>query len=88
MSLKKSQVAIIGALALVGLLACSPQGSAEKTGEKMESAIEESTQGKIDRSDGPLEKAGEAIDKSTGKTNDDPADALNDATDGNAKTKP
>jgi hypothetical protein len=88
MSLKKSQVAMAVALAVAGLLACSPKGSAEKTGEKMDSAIEESTQGTIDRGDGALEKAGEAIDKANGRKNDDPADALNDATDGNAKTKP
>ena len=88
MSLRKSQIALVTLLAAGGLLACSPKGSAEKAGEKMDSAIEETTQGKIDRGDGALEKAGEAIDKAAGTKNDDPVDAVHDAADGNPKTKP
>lgn len=64
---------------LLALTACNSQGSAEKAGEKVDSAIEETTQGKIDRKDGALENAGEAVDKATGHENDDPIDAINDA---------
>jgi hypothetical protein len=70
--------------------ACSPEGSAEKTGENMDSAIEEATQGEKNMGDGALERAGESIDNATGKqeANKDPADAVSDATDGDARTKP
>lgn len=66
----------LGLAALGGLLlaACGPGDSAEKQGEKMDSAIEEATTG-----DGALENAGEAIDEVTGNENDDPVDAVGDA---------
>jgi len=76
------------AVALVALAACSPKGSAEKTGENIDSAIEEGTQGSKNLSDGPVERAGESIDKATGKERTDLPDAAADAVDGNAKTKP
>ncbi len=80
---------ITGALlSLLALAACSPQGSAEKAGKDMDSAIEEATQGEINRGDGALENAGEAIDEASGHQNNDPLDAVNDATDGNAATQP
>ncbi len=69
-------LAAFGALALA---ACGPGNSAEKQGEKMDSAIEEATTGEIDHSDGALENAGEAIDEVTGNENDDPVDAVGDA---------
>jgi hypothetical protein len=73
--------------AATGLAACD--GSAEKTGENMDSAIEEATQGQENLGDGPLEQAGEGIDETTGnQQNNDAADALNDATDGDASTSP
>ncbi len=75
-------------LGLFTLAACNPKGSAEKAGEDMDSAIEESTQGQIDRRDGVLEKAGEAIDEASGNGNTDPVDAVHDATDENPATKP
>lgn len=63
--------------------------SAEEAGENMDSAIEEATQGEENLGDGPLEQAGESVDEATsGAQNDDPADALNDATDDNASTNP
>lgn len=74
--------------ALLLATACTNEGSAEKTGENLDSAIEEATQGHKDLGDGPLEKAGESIDGTTGKSNNDAADAVNDATDGNPATKP
>jgi hypothetical protein len=74
--------------ALLMATACSQEGSAEKTGENLDSAIEEATKGQKDLGDGPLEKAGESIDNAAGKSNNDAADAINDATDGNPKTKP
>lgn len=75
------------AIALLGLAACD--GGAEKAGENMDSSIENATQGEENLGDGPLERAGETIDETTGGTpNDDAADALNDATDGNPNTNP
>jgi hypothetical protein len=41
-------------LGFVSLGACSQEGSSEKAGEDMDSAIEEATQGEIDRGDGAL----------------------------------
>jgi hypothetical protein len=73
--------------AAMGLVACD--GSAEKSGENMDSAIEEATQGQENLGDGPLEQAGEGIDEATGnQQNNDAADALNDATDGDSSTNP
>jgi outer membrane protein assembly factor BamD (BamD/ComL family) len=73
--------------AAMGLAACD--GSAEKAGENMDSAIEEATQGQENLGDGPLEQAGEGLDEATGnQQNNDAADALNDATDGDASTNP
>lgn len=77
------------AAATLGLAACGDGGSAEKTGENMDSAIEEATQGHENLGDGALERAGEGIDEATGnQQNQDGADALNDATDGNPNTNP
>jgi len=84
----RTLLAATAVLGLTGLGACSPEGSAEKTGEDMDSAIEEATQGEVNRGDGALENAGEAIDQATGRENDDPVDAVNDATDDNPNTQP
>lgn len=75
-------------LGFAGLGACSQEGSSEKAGEDMDSAIENATQGEVNRGDGALENAGEAIDQATGRENDDPADAIHDATDDNPNTQP
>lgn len=75
------------AAAMLGLAACGE--SAEKAGENMDSAIEEATQGEKNLGDGAFEQAGEAIDNATGtERTDSPADAINDATDGNSSTTP
>jgi hypothetical protein len=75
------------AMAALGLAACD--GSAEKTGENMDSAIEEATTGEENLGDGALEQAGEGVDEATGnQQNNDAADALNDATDNDASTNP
>jgi hypothetical protein len=75
------------AAAMLSLAACG--GSAEKAGENADSAIEEATQGEENLGDGPLEQAGESVDEATGnQQNEDGADALNDATDGDASTNP
>jgi hypothetical protein len=77
------------AIAALGLAACGEGGSAEKAGENADSAIEEATQGEENLGDGPLERAGESMDEASGNTaNQDGADALNDATDGNPNTNP
>jgi hypothetical protein len=88
MFMMKSTLITSAMLCLFALAACSPEGSAEKAGEDMDSAIEEAAQGQINRGDGVLENAGEAIDSATGRQNTDPVDAVNDATDGNANTRP
>jgi len=77
-----STVASVGLL--MGVVACGDGGSAEKTGENMDSAIEEATTGEENLGDGPLEQAGESVDNA----NDEAADAVNDATDGNPNTNP
>lgn len=78
---------VAAACAALGLAACD--GSAEKTGESLDSAVEEATQGEENLQDGPLERAGESIDETTGNAqNNDAGDALNDATDGNEATNP
>ena len=85
--LKQFAAAAFAAAAL-GLAACG-QGSAEKTGENLDSAMENATQGHENLGDGPLERAGENIDQAAGNTqNRDAADALNDATDDNPNTRP
>jgi hypothetical protein len=84
----KSLLTTCALFGVFALGACDPQGSAEKAGEEMDSAIEETTQGQINRGDGALENAGEAIDDATGRQNSDPVDAVNDATDGNAAAQP
>ena len=83
---KKLLLAAAAAAAL-GLAACGQ--SAEKTGENADSAIENATQGHENLGDGPLERTGEAVDQATGhQADNDPADAIHDATDGNPATKP
>lgn len=72
-----------------GVVACD--GGAENSGENMDSAIEEATQGEENLGDGPLEQAGENIDEAADNAEDgadDAADAVNDATDGNPATNP
>ena len=64
---------------MLALTACGQDTSAEKQGEKMDSAIEEATGQEIDRGDGVMENAGEVIDDMTGQENDDPVDAIHDA---------
>jgi hypothetical protein len=64
-------------LAAFALAACGD--SAEKQGEEMDSAIEETVTGEIDTDDGLLENTGEAIDEVTGTENTDPIDAVGDA---------
>jgi hypothetical protein len=83
----KTLATAIAAAAMLSLAACD--GSAEKSGENLDSAIEEATQGEENLGDGPLEQAGESIDETTGnQQNQDGADALNDATDGDESTNP
>mgnify|MGYP003510030715 FL=1 len=83
----KALICAAAVAGFIGLGACS-EGSSEKAGEKLDSAIEEATQGHENKGDGVFEKAGEAADKATGSTNTDAADALSDATDGDKSTKP
>lgn len=82
----KPMTAALAAAALFGLAAC---GNAEEAGENIDGAVEEVTQGEENLGDGPAERAGEAIDEATGgERQNDPADAIGDATDGNPGTNP
>lgn len=83
----KTFATAVAAAAMLTLAACDG-GSAEKAGENADSAIEEATQGHENLGDGPLEQAGESVDQATGTENNDAADAVNDATDGNSRTNP
>jgi hypothetical protein len=84
----KPLLAAGAACALLGLAACD-NGSAEKTGENLDSAVENATQGHENTSDGPLEQAGESVDRAAGsERQDSAADAINDATDGKSSTHP
>ncbi len=84
----KTFATAVAAAAMLSLAACDG-GSAEKAGENADSAIEEATQGHENLGGGPLEQAGEGIDQATGnQQNNDAADAVNDATDGNPNTHP
>ena len=71
----------------LALGACD-DGSAEKAGENIDSAIENATQGHKELGDGAFEKAGESIDKAAGQANSDAADAVSDAVDGDKSTDP
>jgi hypothetical protein len=79
----KTILTATAAAALLSLAACG-DNSAEKSGENADSAIEEATQGHENLGDGPLENAGEAVDEAQENT----ADAVDDATDGNPATNP
>jgi hypothetical protein len=83
----KTFATAIAAAALLSVAACGQ--SAEKTGENLDSSIENATQGHENLSDGPLEQTGEAVDHATGtERSDSAADAVNDATDNNSNTRP
>ncbi len=74
---------VLAACAALALSACGPTNSAEKTGEKMDSAFEQATTGSTDRTDGPMEQTGEAIDQAASdasKAASDAADTARDAT--------
>ena len=74
------------ALAAGLMLQGCERGPAEKAGEKLDSAIEQSGGGPKDLTDGPAEKAGEKIDKAgkdAGAAVDSAADKAAAATDPN-----
>lgn len=76
--MRKMIAAAAVSAAVLGLAACGQ--SAEKTGENIDSAIEEATQGEKNLGDGAFEQAGEAIDSATGnERTDSPADTVSDA---------
>lgn len=78
--MKSISAIAVAFMGVVALAACQP-GDAEKAGEKADSAYEQSVDGQKDLTDGPLENAGEAVDKAA-------ADAREGATDaGNAIEK-
>ncbi len=86
--MRKAIATALAAAAMLSLAACG-ENNAEQAGENLDSSIEEATEGHENLGDGSLEQAGEAIDETTGnQQNDDAADALNDATDGDASTNP
>jgi len=87
-NMRKTIATAIAAAAMLSLAACG-ENNAEQSGENLDSAIEEATQGNENLGDGPLEQAGESIDEATGnEQNNDLGDAVNDATDGDSSTNP
>ncbi len=86
--MRKIIAAAAAAAFALGLAACG-EGGAEKAGENLDSAIEETTQGSENLNDGAFEQAGEGIDNATGtERQGDLGDAVNDATDGDPDTTP
>lgn len=74
--------------AALSLGACN-NGSAERAGENIDSAVENATQGHENAGNGPMENAGEAIDRAGGtERQGNVADDIEDATDGNPRTNP
>src|SRR5690606_19428866 len=59
--MRKTIATAIAAAAMLSLAACG-ENNAEQSGENLDSAIEEATQGSENLGDGPLEQAGESID--------------------------
>ncbi len=81
--MKKALLMAVAVLAMGGAVAC------EEAGENMDNAMDEVTRGgERDLSDGPMEKAGEAVDNTIGVERNNDADSLGDAIDGDASTKP
>jgi predicted small secreted protein len=70
------------------LAACQPD-TFERAGEDADSAFEEATKGEKDLTDGPMENAGEAIDKARADAAEaakDAGDAIERKTDGDKTT--
>ncbi len=63
--LRKVCTLLTALLLSAGLLACEQQGTAEKAGEKIDNAVENTKDAVQDtfQGQGPAEKAGEKIDK-------------------------
>lgn len=76
------------ALAAVALLALGGMAACEEAGENIDNALEEADGGPRDLTDGPMEKAGEAIDNTLGVERRNDADSLADAVDGDKATDP
>ena len=75
------------AMMAVAILGVAGLGACEKAGENMDNAIDD-VRGERDLSDGAMEKAGAAIDKTVGTERRNDADSVADAVDGDASTKP
>jgi hypothetical protein len=80
--MRKFIVLAVASLAIGTLPAC------EEAGENIDNALEEADGGPRDLKDGPMEKAGEAVDNTLGVDRKDGADSLGDAVDGDPSTKP
>ncbi|HVZ98832.1 MAG TPA: hypothetical protein VG841_00805 [Caulobacterales bacterium] len=81
------KISLAAAGLAIALGACGQ--SAEKTGENLDNAVDDATQGHRNTGDGAMERTGEAVDQATGQQRQgDAADAVNDATDGDSRTKP
>ena len=97
--MKRTFIALSAIIAGFSLAACTA-GDAEKAGERADSAYEEAVDGQKDLTDGPLENAGEAIDRAAGDAKEGASNAgaaiereanqakedINKATDGDPKT--
>jgi len=80
--MREFNVLAVASLAVGFLAAC------EEAGENIDNALEEADGGPRDLKDGPMEKAGGAVDGALGVDRKDGADSLGDAVDGDPSTKP
>ena len=60
--MKRISAIAVAFMGVAALAACQP-GAAEKAGENADSAYEKTVDGQKDLTDGPMENAGEAVDR-------------------------
>jgi hypothetical protein len=74
--MKRISALAIGFVAAFALAACQP-GDAEKAGENADTKYEEAVDGQKSLTDGPMENAGEAVDKAAADAREGVTDAGN-----------
>lgn len=80
--MRTAMLMAVAVLAIGGAVAC------EEAGENIDNAVEEVDGGPRDLTDGPMEKAGEAVDNTLGVERTNDADSIADAVDGDKATDP
>lgn len=67
-TIKSGLLATITLVSLLAVSACEEQGPAEKTGEKVDNAVENLKDKYDEQTKGPMERTGQAIDESVDAT--------------------